>query len=85
MLWFKIFFFFFFFFWGGGGVEKKNYKFFSDFYFSLSQIMQGSRLIFFLTSPVASDNLDFTSQNQFSTSQNFQTWGELRKGRHFNF
>ena len=35
---------------------------------------QGSRLTCLLTSPVASDNFDFTSQNQFSTSQNFQAW-----------
>ena len=33
---------------------------------------QGLRLTFLQTSPVASDNFDFTSQNQFSTSQNFQ-------------
>ena len=35
-------------------------------------LSQGSRLTFLQTSPVASDNFDFTSQNQFSTSQNFQ-------------
>ena len=54
--------------------------------------IQGLRLTFLLTTPVASDNFDFTSQNQFSTSQNFQVWscifcgprGDLRKGRHFN-
>lgn len=54
--------------------------------------VQGLRLTFLLTNLVASDS--FTSQNQFSTSQNFQAWfffffflprGELRKGRHFNF
>ena len=36
--------------------------------------VHGSILTFLLTSPVASDNFDFTSQNQFSTSQNIQAW-----------
>lgn len=36
--------------------------------------MQGSRLTFLLTSLVASDIFDFTSQNLFFTSQNYQAW-----------
>ena len=54
----------------GEGCEKTKLKFVSP---SIGLFcFQGSRLTFLQTSPVASDNFDFTSQNQFSTSQNFQ-------------
>ena len=48
---------------GGGGVLP---------YMGYIGMCQGSRLTFLMTSPVASDSIDFTSQNQFFTSQNFQ-------------
>ncbi len=46
--------------------SQTGIKFITDF--------QGSRLTFLLTSLVASDTFDFTSQNRYSTSQNFQAW-----------